>query len=75
MLGRLNILLALLLYGMGLISPLNPSPPEAREAILDLAKVKPSDVVYDLGSGTGELVLAAAKRGAKAVRHTKFNRD
>lgn len=63
----MNILLALLLYGMGMVSPLWPSPPEAREAMLDLAKVKSSDTVYDLGSGTGELVLAAAKRGAKAL--------
>jgi SAM-dependent methyltransferase len=35
--------------------------------MLDLAQVKPTDVVYDLGSGDGRIVIAAAKRGAKAV--------
>jgi len=35
-------------------------------AMLDLAAVGPADRVFDLGSGDGRLVLAAARRGARA---------
>jgi SAM-dependent methyltransferase len=34
---------------------------------LDLAEVKPGQVVYDLGCGDGRLVIAAAKLQAKAI--------
>jgi precorrin-6B methylase 2 len=37
------------------------------EKMLDLANVTPDDIVYDLGSGDGRMVIAAAKRGARAV--------
>jgi ribosomal protein L11 methylase PrmA len=37
------------------------------EAMLDLAKVGPGDVVYDLGCGDGRIVIAAARRGARGV--------
>jgi precorrin-6B methylase 2 len=36
------------------------------EKMLDLAKVTPQDIVYDLGSGDGRTVITAAKRGARA---------
>jgi precorrin-6B methylase 2 len=36
------------------------------DKMLDLAKVGPSDTVYDLGSGDGRTVITAAKRGARA---------
>ena len=35
--------------------------------MLDLAAVTPADHVYDLGSGDGRIVFAAARRGARAV--------
>ena len=35
--------------------------------MLDLAKVTPQDYVIDLGSGDGRIVIAAAKRGARAL--------
>jgi ribosomal protein L11 methylase PrmA len=35
--------------------------------MIDLAGVKKGDVVYDLGSGDGRIVIAAAKNGARAV--------
>jgi precorrin-6B methylase 2 len=35
--------------------------------MLDMAKVTPADVVYDLGSGDGRTVITAAKRGARAT--------
>ena len=37
------------------------------QGMLDLAGVGPNDVVYDLGCGDGKIVIAAAKRGARAV--------
>jgi tRNA G37 N-methylase Trm5 len=44
-----------------------PTPNEVIEKMLDLAKVTPKDTVYDLGCGDGRIVIAAAKRGARAV--------
>ena len=45
-----------------------PSPPEVIAAMLALAAVSPADVVYDLGSGEGEIVIEAARRyGVRAV--------
>lgn len=41
-----------------------PTPPEAVTGIMEMAAVGPDDVVYDLGSGDGRLVIAAAERGA-----------
>jgi precorrin-6B methylase 2 len=37
------------------------------EKMLDMAQVMPQDTVFDLGSGDGRTVIAAAKRGARAV--------
>jgi len=37
------------------------------DKMLDLAQVTPQDYVIDLGSGDGRLVIAAAKRGARAL--------
>jgi hypothetical protein len=42
--------------------------------MLDVAKVTDKDVVIDLGSGDGRAVIAAAKRGARAVGF-EFNPD
>ena len=48
-----------------------PSPPEVVEAMLAIANVEPDDVMYDLGSGDGRIVIAAARdfgvRSAKGV--------
>jgi ribosomal protein L11 methylase PrmA len=35
--------------------------------MIDLAGVKKGDVVYDMGSGDGRIVITAAKKGAKAT--------
>lgn len=43
-----------------------PTADELVEKMLDMAKVTKNDVVYDLGSGDGRTVIAAAKRGARA---------
>lgn len=34
--------------------------------LLDMAKLTPRDILYDLGSGDGRTVITAAKRGARA---------
>jgi SAM-dependent methyltransferase len=34
--------------------------------MLDMAKLTPQDILYDLGSGDGRTVITAAKRGARA---------
>lgn len=44
-----------------------PSPPVVVEAMLDLSSFGPDDLLFDLGSGDGRLVLAAARRGGRAV--------
>ena len=42
-----------------------PTPERVVETMLDLTKVGPGDVVYDLGCGDGRIVVEAAKRGVK----------
>lgn len=44
-----------------------PTAQRLVEKMLDLAKVTPKDYVIDLGSGDGRTVIAAAKRGARAL--------
>ncbi len=44
-----------------------PSPGETVQMMLNLAQVTPNDFVIDLGSGDGRNVIAAAKRGARAL--------
>ena len=45
-----------------------PTPDAVVSAMLDLARVAPADVVYDLGSGDGRIVVEAARKyGARAV--------
>jgi SAM-dependent methyltransferase len=51
-----------------------PSPDNLIAAMLDAAKVTSSDSVVDLGSGDGRIVIAAAKRGARATGY-EYNPD
>jgi len=45
-----------------------PLPMKTVEKILELAEIKKKDILYDLGSGDGRIVIMAAKRyGIKAV--------
>jgi SAM-dependent methyltransferase len=44
-----------------------PTPEVLVERMLDVAKVSPKDYVVDLGSGDGRNVIAAARRGARAL--------
>jgi precorrin-6B methylase 2 len=50
------------------IVPYVPTPQEVVERMLELAQVKKGDVVYDLGSGDGRIVVTAAKKyGVRAI--------
>ncbi len=50
------------------VVPFVPTPMEIVEKMLVMAKVDKTDVVYDLGSGDGRVVIMAAKKfGARAV--------
>ena len=51
-----------------------PTPQALVERMLEMAKLTPTDIHYDLGSGDGRTVIAAAKRGAQAVG-VEFNPD
>jgi SAM-dependent methyltransferase len=51
-----------------------PTPEELVEKMLDMAAVTPQDLVMDLGSGDGRNIIAAAKRGARAIG-VEFNPD
>ncbi|HYL87940.1 MAG TPA: class I SAM-dependent methyltransferase [Burkholderiales bacterium] len=44
-----------------------PTPDEVVDRMLTMAQVGPNDFHIDLGSGDGKIVIAAAKRGAKAL--------
>ncbi len=47
-------------------APFETCSPEEVQRIMRLAEVGKGDVFYDLGSGDGRIVIAAALRGAKA---------
>ena len=51
-----------------------PMPDDQLARLLDMAKVARGDYVVDLGSGDGRTVIAAAKRGARALG-VEFNPD
>src|SRR5688500_6131622 len=47
--------------------PYLPTDHHIVTALLDLAELKPDDVLYDLGCGDGRIVIEAARRGARAI--------
>jgi cyclopropane fatty-acyl-phospholipid synthase-like methyltransferase len=50
------------------LAPFVPTPMEIVDRMLQLAGVGPDDVVYDLGSGDGRIVIQAARQlGARGV--------
>ena len=51
-----------------------PTPQSLVEKMLDMAKLTAKDIHYDLGSGDGRTVIAAARRGAQAVG-VEYNPD
>lgn len=53
--------------GMGIGAPWLPVRKQDIEAAFELVEIGPDDVVVDLGSGDGRLLVEAAKRGAKVI--------
>ncbi len=51
-----------------------PSPEQLVDKMLDMAKVTRNDFLMDLGSGDGRTVIAAAKRGVRAMG-VEYNPD
>ena len=51
-----------------------PTPPALVEKMLDMAQVTADDLVMDLGSGDGRNIIAAARRGARAIG-VEYNPD
>src|SRR5579872_1026036 len=50
------------------LGPNIPTPQAIVERMLDMAHVRPGDVVYDLGSGDGRVLITAVQKfGARAV--------
>jgi protein-L-isoaspartate O-methyltransferase len=50
------------------LAPYIPTPQSIVEKMLEAAHVKPGEMVYDLGSGDGRVVITAAQKfGARAV--------
>src|SRR5712691_1958010 len=55
-------------FGGERVVPFVPTPLEVVRRMLQIAKVGHNDVVYDLGSGDGRIVIMAAQKfGAQAV--------
>lgn len=50
------------------LAPFAATPQEVVDRMLELAELKPGDILYDLGSGDGRIVITAAKSyGIRAV--------
>lgn len=48
--------------------PFVPTPMEVVDRMLEMAEIKKGDVIYDLGSGDGRILIRAAKKyGARGV--------
>ncbi|HLN86849.1 MAG TPA: methyltransferase domain-containing protein [Candidatus Limnocylindrales bacterium] len=48
--------------------PFVRSPPEVIDRMLEMARVKPGDLIYDIGSGDGAIIIRAAKKyGVRGV--------
>lgn len=48
--------------------PFVPSPPHVVEKMLEVAEIKKGDILYDMGSGDGRIVIEAAKKfGVRGV--------
>jgi hypothetical protein len=51
-----------------LAAPFVPTPREVVDVMLKLANVTPNDIIYDLGSGDGRIVITAAMQyGARGI--------
>ncbi len=66
--GVIIVLCALvLLQNRKVIPPFIPTGSKTVETMIRLAEVVKGELVYDLGCGDGRLLIAAAKKGARAI--------
>lgn len=71
------VVLGVLIFYLSLLfsnwseAPFVPTGKRDLKEILDAAQIQSGEVVYDLGSGDGRVVRAAARRGAHAVGYEK----
>ncbi len=79
---RKHVLLAMQERDSEYLAPYVPTPQEVVDKMLELAELKAGDVLYDLGSGDGRIVITAARRyGVRAVGFeinpalVKYSRD
>lgn len=63
----LNLILLSVFLASISLAPFVPTRKRDLERIIRLADLKPGQIFYDLGCGSGRVVLAAAKTGSKAV--------
>src|SRR3989441_7218459 len=49
-------------FGAEDLAPYLPSPQVVVERMLEAARIKPGETVYDLGSGDGRIVITAAQK-------------
>jgi ubiquinone/menaquinone biosynthesis C-methylase UbiE len=49
-------------FGNENLAPYLPSPQAVVEKMLEMSRIKPGEVVYDLGSGDGRVVITAAQK-------------
>jgi methylase of polypeptide subunit release factors len=54
--------------------PFVPTPIEVVDRMLELAEVKKGDIIYDLGSGDGRIVIRAAKNMGPAASVSRWTR-
>lgn len=61
-------LVLIIFYSTSRSAPYVPTPEPIIKKMLTLAEIKPGEIVYDLGSGDGRILITAARDfGAKAV--------
>jgi 16S rRNA A1518/A1519 N6-dimethyltransferase RsmA/KsgA/DIM1 with predicted DNA glycosylase/AP lyase activity len=57
------------------LAPYVPSPQVVVDRMLQAARVKPGEVVYDLGSGDGRIIITAAQQYHARAVGVEWNRD
>ena len=57
---------ALMVLGMFFGAPFVPTSPKTVRDMIELSHIQKGELVYDLGSGDGRILIAAARAGAEA---------
>jgi len=57
------------------LAPYVPTPPEVIDAMLKLATVREGDILYDLGSGDGRIIIRAAEKLKASTVGIEFDEE